>query len=73
MMTFRKAITHPSLHALDINSRFETSPGVKDVGLIEKFLVEKTEDGRPKTEDRRRKTEDRRRKEDGRRKTEDGS
>jgi len=47
---FRKVITHPSLHALDINSRFETSPGIKDVSLIEKFLLEK--DGRPKTEDR---------------------
>ncbi len=45
---FRKVITHPSLHALDINSRFETSPGVKDVDLIEKFILEK--DGRPKTE-----------------------
>jgi phosphoribosylanthranilate isomerase len=46
---FRKVITHPSLHALDINSRFETSPGIKDVGLIEMFILEK--DGRPKTED----------------------
>ncbi|TVQ84832.1 MAG: phosphoribosylanthranilate isomerase [Bacteroidetes bacterium] len=47
---FRKVTTHPSLYALDINSRFETSPGVKDVGLIEKFILGK--DGRPKTEDR---------------------
>ena len=44
---FRKIITHPSLHALDINSRFETSPGVKDVGLIENFMegTRKTENG----------------------------
>lgn len=44
---FRKVITHPLLYALDINSRFETSPGMKDVGLIEKFMEgeRKTENG----------------------------
>ena len=47
--TFRKVITHPSLHALDINSRFEISPGVKDVVLIEKFM-----DGERKTENGKR-------------------
>ena len=50
--TFRKVITHPSLHALDINSRFETSPGVKDVGLIERFIEgeRRTENGERRTE-----------------------
>ncbi len=48
-VAFRKVITHPALHALDINSRFEIRSGIKDVGLIEKFILEK--DGRPKTED----------------------
>ena len=48
---FRKVITHPSLHAMDINSRFETSPGVKDVGLIERFIEGKrrTENGERRT------------------------
>lgn len=29
---------HPRLAGIDINSRFETSPGIKDVARIEKFL-----------------------------------
>ncbi|MBO9617571.1 MAG: phosphoribosylanthranilate isomerase [Niabella sp.] len=28
------------VHALDVNSRFETAPGIKDVELIEKFIQE---------------------------------
>lgn len=31
---------HPKLAGIDINSRFETSPGVKDVERIEKFMQE---------------------------------
>ena len=31
-------LNHPALHGLDINSRFETKPGLKDVELIVKFL-----------------------------------
>lgn len=29
---------HPLLAGFDLNSRFETSPGIKDVGLIRQFL-----------------------------------
>lgn len=35
-----KNISHPMLHGLDLNSRFETSPGMKDVGLLKKFIKE---------------------------------
>lgn len=31
---------HPRLAGIDINSRFETSPGIKDVERIERFLEE---------------------------------
>ncbi len=31
-------INLPQLYALDINSRFETAPGVKDISRIEKFI-----------------------------------
>lgn len=31
---------HPRLAGVDINSRFETSPGIKDVERIERFLCE---------------------------------
>ncbi len=30
---------HPMLHALDINSRFELQPGIKNIALIEQFIV----------------------------------
>jgi phosphoribosylanthranilate isomerase len=30
---------HPFLYAIDINSRFETSPGVKDIQLIHDFIT----------------------------------
>jgi phosphoribosylanthranilate isomerase len=33
-----KRLRHPQLHTLDINSRFETAPGVKDAAAIERFL-----------------------------------
>jgi len=29
---------HPMLHALDINSRFESKPGIKNFALIEQFI-----------------------------------
>jgi phosphoribosylanthranilate isomerase len=29
---------HPWLYALDINSRFETTPGIKDVEMVKKFM-----------------------------------
>jgi phosphoribosylanthranilate isomerase len=35
-----KAIQHPQLKAVDINSRFETEVGVKDVALVKKFMEE---------------------------------
>lgn len=35
-----KAFTHPSFFAIDINSRFEEAPGVKNMNLIKKFLWE---------------------------------
>ena len=31
-------INHPKLTGLDLNSRFETSPGVKNVALLEEFM-----------------------------------
>ncbi len=33
-----KEFDHPKLFAVDINSRFETSPGVKDMQLVESFV-----------------------------------
>jgi phosphoribosylanthranilate isomerase len=33
-----KKIQHPYMHAIDINSRFETSPGIKDILKIEQFI-----------------------------------
>jgi phosphoribosylanthranilate isomerase len=33
-----KAFTHPALHAIDINSRFETAPGKKNMDDIKRFL-----------------------------------
>lgn len=35
-----RAIGHPRLAGVDLNSRFETEPGVKDVFLLEKFINE---------------------------------
>ena len=35
-----KEFHHPRLTGIDINSRFETSPGIKDVERIERFLKE---------------------------------
>jgi phosphoribosylanthranilate isomerase len=33
------ALRHPSLYAIDINSRFETAPGVKAIPAIKQFLT----------------------------------
>ena len=33
-----KEIQHPKLHGVDLNSRFETEPGLKNIGLIELFI-----------------------------------
>ncbi len=33
-----KSIAHPQLFGLDINSRFEISPALKDTGLLEQFI-----------------------------------
>ena len=33
-----KAFKHPDFFAIDVNSKFETAPGVKDMGAILKFL-----------------------------------
>lgn len=35
-----KAFKHPDFFAIDINSRFETAPGVKDMAKLLKFLKE---------------------------------
>jgi phosphoribosylanthranilate isomerase len=35
-----KQFAHPSLHAIDINSKFETAPGVKDIGALTTFIHE---------------------------------
>ena len=33
------AFQHPMLYALDINSRFETQPGIKDIEMIKAFIT----------------------------------
>ncbi len=33
-----KSVVHPYMYAADINSRFETSPGVKDMVAVKKFI-----------------------------------
>lgn len=33
-----RKIAHPAMHGIDVNSRFELSPGVKDVAALQKFL-----------------------------------
>ncbi len=33
-----KEIDHPQLYALDLNSKFEISPGIKDISLINQFI-----------------------------------
>jgi phosphoribosylanthranilate isomerase len=35
-----RELGHPSLFGVDLNSRFETSPGVKDAGLLKQFIDE---------------------------------
>jgi phosphoribosylanthranilate isomerase len=35
-----KNLQHPLLKGVDVNSGFETEPGLKDVGLLEKFIKE---------------------------------
>lgn len=34
-----KSVKHPFLFAVDLNSGFETEPGVKDMDLVEKFKI----------------------------------
>jgi phosphoribosylanthranilate isomerase len=35
-----KYLHHPMLFAVDVNSRLESGPGIKDAGLIERFMKE---------------------------------
>ena len=35
-----KGLGHPQFYGIDINSKFERSPGLKNVPLIEKFIQE---------------------------------
>ncbi|MDE6159661.1 MAG: phosphoribosylanthranilate isomerase [Bacteroidaceae bacterium] len=35
-----KQLTHPYFHGIDLNSRFESSPGIKNIGLLDRFLRE---------------------------------
>lgn len=35
-----KEIKHPQLYGLDLNSRFETEPGLKDIQLLKQFIKE---------------------------------
>lgn len=35
-----QAIDHPQFRGVDLNSRFETEPGLKDIQLLEKFIKE---------------------------------
>ncbi len=34
-----KALNHPQFHAIDLNSKFEIAPGIKDVPKIERFIT----------------------------------
>lgn len=36
-MGFLKSFAHPFLYAVDVNSRFETAPGIKDMSLLKSF------------------------------------
>jgi phosphoribosylanthranilate isomerase len=38
LRVFRNNILSSQLHAVDVNSKFEISPGVKDLGAIESFI-----------------------------------
>ena len=40
-----KAVHHPQLLGVDINSRFETEPAVKDAALVRNFIAELKESG----------------------------
>lgn len=35
-----KNLSHPMLYGIDINSRFETEPGIKDIAAISAFTKE---------------------------------
>lgn len=35
-----KAITHPAFYGIDLNSRFEIKPGMKDITLLSQFIKE---------------------------------
>lgn len=35
-----RSITHPALYAIDLNSGFESEPGIKDIPLLRKFINE---------------------------------
>lgn len=35
-----QAFSHPSFYALDLNSRFEQAPGLKDISLLRQFINE---------------------------------
>lgn len=39
-----KKFTHPYFYGVDVNSRFEISPGIKDMKLIEEFVKELKDD-----------------------------
>lgn len=34
-----RRLRHPLLHAVDVNSRFETAPGLKNIQAIEQFII----------------------------------
>ena len=40
-----KQIRHPGFYGIDLNSRFETAPGIKDIALLKQFINELHEDG----------------------------
>lgn len=35
-----KALTHLNIHAVDVNSRFEKTPAVKDIEKLKRFMIE---------------------------------
>jgi phosphoribosylanthranilate isomerase len=39
-VTAIKALTHLNIHAVDVNSRFEKTPAVKDIEKLKRFMIE---------------------------------
>ena len=45
-----RSISHPQLAGIDLNSRFETAPALKDVAKLQRFITELTTENTKRTE-----------------------